>query len=240
MEVQANVYSTRQVNGEAPVINRSLVKLLNPAPSFQLIGIDAAERGNVKAFIADRFHQAHGATLHEFLPHLLTVECRGHYCAALGIRPAGQGPLFLEHYLDSTAEQAVAAHTRGPVSRQSIVEVGNLVSGRNGASALIFLMLLAVVHKAGFHWVMFTGTPEVLRGIGKLGFTIRVLCPARPEALPGDRDQWGSYYDESPQVAVGFIAESMAACHQSRLMSAALALFDGEIGELAATLRALA
>lgn len=236
MEVQANVYSTRQVNGEAPVINRSLVKLLNPAPSFQLIGIDAAERGNVKAFIADRFHQAHGATLREFLPHLLTVECRGHYCAALGIRPAGQGPLFLEHYLDSTAEQAVAAHTRGPVSRQSIVEVGNLVSGRNGASALIFLMLLSVVQKAGFHWVMFTGTPEVQRGICKLGFVIKSIGEARLDDIPGNHGDWGSYYEEGPQVVIGDVQASIASARQSRLMLTILTLFSAEIESMAASL----
>ncbi|HLS99240.1 MAG: thermostable hemolysin [Porticoccaceae bacterium] len=225
---------------EAAVINRSLGKLLTPTPELSLLRGQDPGRAAVEAFIAERFHHHHGARISEFLPALLALRCRGELCAALGLRPAALGNLFLEHYLDTPAEQAIAALTRSPVSRTGIVEVGNLVSGRGGASALLFLMLLAVVHRAGFHWVMFTGTPEVLRGIGKLGFTIRVLCPARPEALPGDRDQWGSYYDESPQVAVGFIAESMAACHQSRLMSAALALFDGEIGELAATLRALA
>ena len=224
---------------ESRVISRSLDKLLTPAPQLALITEDSPARADAERFIAERFYRHHGARINEFLPALLTLHCRGEQCAALGLRPAALDKLFLEHYLATPAEQAIAALTRGPVSRTAIIEVGNLVSGRSGASALLFLMLLAVVHRAGFHWVMFTGTPEVLRGISRLGFAIRVLCPARPEALPGDSAQWGTYYDEAPQVAVGFIEESMAACAENRLMTAALALFDGTIGELAASLKAL-
>src|SRR5690606_2503071 len=184
---------------EAAVINRSLGKLLTPTPELSLLRGQDPGRAAVEAFIAERFHRHHGARISEFLPALLALRCRGELCAALALRPAALGNLFLEHYLDTPAEQAIAALTRGPVSRSGVVEVGALGAGRGGASGLLCLRRRAGVHPAGLHGVRFTGTPGVVRGLGKLGFTIRGLCPARPQALPGERAQWGSYDDECRQ-----------------------------------------
>lgn len=227
---------------ESRVIRRSLQKLLTLAPVFELLDSRSNGRAIAEEFIAARFLRHHQALISEFLPTLVTLRCHDHHCAALGLRPAAGDNLFLEHYLQHAlgiqAEQTIASLTQAPVSRNSIIEIGNLVSGRSGASALLFLIVLAVVHRAGFQWVMFTGTPEVQRGIQKLGFAIQPVCPGSPYALPGDHSQWGNYYHHEPQVVVGFVAQSMATCRDSPLMGAILDLFDNDIAAMATGLKA--
>ena len=93
-------------------------------------------------------------------------------------------------------------------------------------------MLLAIVHRAGYHWVMFTATPEVQRSIEKLGFKIVPVCDADPSRLP-DPEQWGSYYDVKPQVMLGYIEESFQACHDNRLLESVLQLTEATVNELA-------
>ena len=241
--MQAVDMSTRKnavarIQREHRVISRSLQKLLVPGPDFQLTTPIDKERGELEEFIATKFREYHNAHVSSFLPALLNIRCGDKYTAALGINPAKQEPLFLEQYLDQPAEQAVASVVKAPVSRLSIVEIGNLVSTINGASALLYLVLLATVYRAGYYWVMFTATPEVQRGIEKLGFKIAPLCDADPARL-AHPEQWGSYYDAKPQVMVGYIEESFQTCLENRLLDSVLQLTEGTVAELAEKFSAL-
>jgi hypothetical protein len=220
------------------VISRSLRKLLVPGPGYNLSFSGDPERPQVEAFIADKFRNHHGARVTAFLPALLSISCQGRYTAALGINPAASGALFLERYLDHPAEQVVAAIARTPVSRAGIVEIGNLVSSLGGSSALLYLILLAVIHRAGYHWVMFTATPEVQRGIGKLSFKIAPVCAADPARLDNPQ-QWGSYYRDRPQVMLGYIGESFQGCHDNLLLESVLELSADAIDQLTNKLGAL-
>lgn len=224
---------------EHRVISRSLQKLLIPGPDFRLTLAQDAERKDVETFIASKFHEYHQANVSHFLPALLNMHCCGKYSAAVGINPAGESQLFLEQYLDQPAEQAIAGVSRVPVSRRSIVEIGNLVSSLNGATALLYLILLAVVHRAGFNWVMFTATPEVQRGIVRLGFRIEPVCRADPARLAGDISQWGNYYSAEPWVMLGYVDESFRACHENLLLESVLALTEPAINALAEKLGSL-
>lgn len=221
-------------------LRHSLQRHLIPAPLFELLDCQSNARAAAEGFIAERFRRHHQAVISEFLPTLVTLRRNSHLCAALGLRPAGGNGLFLEHYLQHSlgiqAEQAIATLIQSPLSRTGIIEIGNLVADRNGASSLLFLIVLAVVQRAGYQWVMFTGTPQLQRGILKMGFAIQPICPASPEALPGDQRQWGNYYNNKPQVVAGFVAQSMAICNDNPQMAAILALFDNDIAAMAAGL----
>lgn len=222
---------------EERVVNRSLRKLMTPSPIVELTGQAQEHRAEVEMFIADKFLKNHGATLTEFLPTLLSIRYQEGYRAALGLRPAGFEKMFLEQYLDIPAEQAIARLTHSPIDRNNIVEIGNLVSTLPGATALLFLILVAVVHKAGFHYVMFTATPEVKRAIEKLGFVIKTICPADPNKLQGDRGSWGRYYENQPQVMAGFVGESLEACSRNNLMGAILCIHEDRTSRLARSIQ---
>ena len=57
---------------------------------------DEPARAGIEAYIARRYARCHGAHVDAFPPYLMTAERAGGYAAALGLRPAGQSPLFLE------------------------------------------------------------------------------------------------------------------------------------------------
>jgi len=207
-------------------LRHSLQRHLIPGPLFELLDCQSNARAAAEGFIAERFRRHHQAVISEFLPTLVTLRRNSQLCAALGLRPAG----------GNHAEQAIATLIQSPLSRTGIIEIGNLVADRNGASSLLFLIVLAVVQRAGYQWVMFTGTPQLQRGILKMGFALQPICPASPEALPGDQRQWGNYYNNKPQVVAGFVAQSMAICNDNPQMAAILALFENDIAAMAAGL----
>ncbi|MGD9661958.1 MAG: thermostable hemolysin [Porticoccaceae bacterium] len=237
--MDATAVTIERSHREHRVISRSLQKLLIPDPDFRLTTAGEDERAEVEAFIAEKFRHHHNARISTFLPALLNIHCGGKYTAALGLNPAAHGAMFVEQYLDQPAEQAIATLAHQPISRNSIVEVGNLVSSLNGATALLYLMLLAVVQRAGFQWVIFTATPEVQRSIEKIGFKIAPICEADPSRLSTDSGQWGSYYDAKPWVTLGYVNESLQRCHQNLMLESVLSLTEAAIDKLAEKLGSL-
>jgi len=216
---------------------RRLSRLLNPLPSFaaQLPGDPG--RAHVERYIAERFRAAHGAEIHDFMPVLLTMSCQGRTTAATGVRSAAGRPLFLEQYLAEPVESAVMAAFQAPVRRGQLAEIGNLVASQGGASYLLFLVLTAMLSRAGFEWVVFTATPQVRKGLSWLGLEVRTLCDADPARLTRcSPEEWGRYYASGPQVVAGRVAEGLHVLEDRMLYASALSLFRGPIESLAETI----
>ena len=76
-----------------------LGRLLSPCPAFDLFLPETDQRHRVTEYIANQFKAAHGASIHDFMPLLLTMQCQGEFSAVSGVRPAARHPLFLEQYL---------------------------------------------------------------------------------------------------------------------------------------------
>lgn len=159
-----------------------------------------ADRAPVEALIRQRFASAYGAQVSQFLPYLLSVRQQDTVTAALGVRLADAGPLFLETYLDQPVEQCLAAATRGPVVRSGIVEIGNLAAEQATSSLLLFLALGNLLQAAGLRWLVFSATPLVSAMVAKLHLRTHLLAEADPARLGDQRAPWGHYYDCHPQV----------------------------------------
>ena len=83
----------------------------------------------VKAFIADRFAEQHGAQPCMNYDHWHVVHAQGEQpMAALAVRPASDQALFLETYLNAPIEQAVSGVLGYTVPRDAIVEIGCLAA----------------------------------------------------------------------------------------------------------------
>ncbi len=114
--------------------------------------------------------------------------------------------LFLETYLDTPIEQALALAFAPPVVRSG-VEVGNLAVVDRGGVRLLFSVLTAFLYAAKYEWVVFTVGPLVVNTFLRLGLPLTDLGPARPERLSAsERLAWGSYYDQKPHVMAGRVA----------------------------------
>jgi len=214
---------------------RRLARLLTPAPAFQAHMAGSPDRLKVEQYIAQQFRSVHGATIHDFMPVLLTMGCHGMTTAATGVRAAAHQALFLEQYLSQPIESSLTELAGKPVQRASIVEIGNLVATQGGSSYLLFMVLTAVLEQAGFDWVVFTATPQVQKVLASLGLEIHALCEADPSRLThSNLAEWGRYYNSRPQVVAGNVAEAMQVLEQRKLYASILALFRKPIRDLAA------
>jgi hypothetical protein len=162
-------------------------------------------RAEAESFIGQVFRRHYGARIQHFAPNLLVLEHHGRLAAAAGWRCAGEETLFLECYLDSPIEDAVARIAGCDVRRARIVEVGNLAAELPGSSVDIICALAAHLDRLGFEWVAFTVTRELVGIFRKLGLPLLALAPADPARLGEEAAAWGSYYDTQPVVVAGRI-----------------------------------
>lgn len=214
-----------------------IIRLLSPGPALTLHTRDSAQRSNLECYIANQFRAIHNAEIHEYLPYLLSLSCAGNFTAAAGLRPARGQKLFLERYLDGRVEVALERVGTGLVSRNHVVEIGNLAATQRGFSQLLFLLLTAVLQQTRFEWVVFTATPVVQKTLRHLGFELHTLGEADPSTLEAsERSDWGRYYECRPQVVAGHVASATSVLATRRRHRAALAMYDERIRAVAAEL----
>lgn len=166
-------------------------------------------RSRVESFIAQRFMHAHGAHISQFMPRLIALfNARGNIVAALGLRHAAQESLFLEHYLQRPIEQVISSSRLSygsTVSREGIVEIGNLASIDRFASRKLFKVLAELLIKEGYQWATFTGCSSLRKIFGLLGIETVGLTRAEQAFLPESQQNWGSYYEDNPCVLAGHV-----------------------------------
>jgi hypothetical protein len=211
-----------------------LAQLLTPHPRFDLITSKASKRTEVETFIALRFKKIYGANIHEFMPTLLSMRCLGNLSGVAGLRPASTSQLFLEQYLDKPVELEIKNILHQSVSRDSIVEVGNLVASKTGASQIVFLMLSALLFRAGYQWLVFSATSSLVHTFKKLDFKTQLIGMADPARLQmSNQDEWGSYYESEPKVMLGSLENAMELIQQRPLFRETLRCYQDRIDALA-------
>lgn len=192
-----------------------------PSPSRKQFNVvhtvaGAPRREEAEAFIRATFASHYNAEVPSFAPNLMLMEDAGRIVAATGWRCAGSEPLYLENYLDTPIEAAMARLAGQPVRREHIVEVGNLATARPGASLDLILTLARHLDQLGYKWVVFTATSTLVGIFSRLRLPLLALAHANPSRLGGDAAAWGSYYETEPIVVAGKIriALECAARHE--------------------------
>lgn len=176
-----------------------------------LIEPDDPRRAETEAFIAHVYRARYGAELHQFLPHLLAFRnAAGGLHAAVGLRCGSEGPLFVERYLDTSAERAIATIVGGDVPRTRLVEVGNFAALSAGDSRAVILALTHRLHAAGFRWVLFAATRQLRNAFDRLHLGTVELADATAARAADDGNDWGRYYQSQPKLMFGDIAAGHA------------------------------
>lgn len=201
--------------------------------SFALQGLSDSQRQETEAYIARQYLKVYDAHIRAFLPLLLSMSRNQQLSGVVGLRPAQASRLFLETYLDQPVEQAVAKAASAPVDRGSIVEVGNLVATQRGSSLVLFLVMAAIVERAGFSWLVFTATPEVEKLIKRLTKSPTVLAPAPACRLGSHQDDWGRYYQQCPKVMALDVVEAIKNVREVPLLQQVLLEHEDAIDDLA-------
>ncbi len=203
------------------------------ATQFTLNSPDSGQRTRLEQFIADKFNAVYGASIVEFFPLLLSRSDDSHLSSVVGLRPGTDRPLFLEQYLDCALEQAVARQSGLEVARDRLMEIGNLASSYRSGNQFMFMLLTAVLDRAGYEWVVFTATAQVRSLLARLDFHPLTLCDANEARLVNKQQVWGSYYQSQPMVQAGSVAEGMNILRSSRFARTLLAAHQAEIEKLA-------
>ena len=219
---------------------QSLYKLLSPGPTLDFHDTSAHGRAEIEDYIASQFNAIYGAKIRHFMPLFLSMRCNRSPITAVGMRPAETTDLFLEQYLPDTIESFVCQVAGKPVSRNQIIEIGNLVATQRGGSQLLFLMLTAVLLPTRYEWVVFTATPQVHKTMSRMGMPLHDLYAADPALLTNSHiSEWGTYYDSHPRVVSVNVEKVMRLLCQRKAYATVIACYQSQIDEIARQLNSL-
>lgn len=188
-----------------------LAPICGQIASVARIDADDPGRAEVEHFIADIYLRHHGARLRGFLPQLLAYrDGEGMLQAALGLRMAAEGRLFVEQYLDGPVERVLAGRGIATPHRQAIAEVGNFAARSPGAAREMILHATWMLDAARVAWVLFTATRQLRNAFDRLHLAPVDLVQAQRERLHDDGTDWGDYYATQPRVMCGNVAAGRA------------------------------
>ena len=194
------------------------------------------ERCTLEAQIAERFAARYDARLSHFLPLLMSLRQDNELSTVVGLRAAGTGELYLERYLDQPIEQKVSQVSMGPVDRNRIVEIGNLVSTQSGSSYLLFTLLAVTLERAGFNWVVFTATRQIRTMLDSMGFASHIVCEAKENSVNDNNTDWGRYYRTQPQVIAGNLSVASALMMSNPAINEMVDALEPQLDSIAAQL----
>jgi hypothetical protein len=163
-------------------------------------------QGAVNDLLIRRYRDVHAALPALNYPEQLVVGDRDRPMAALGYRLAGQGPLFLEQYLDVPVEALVADRLGSPTPRATIVEIGDHAAD-NGAATIRLWAHTAATLGATAEVAVAVLTLPLRAMFARIGIDIVELAPAHRDRLKQSGVRWGRYYDSDPVVCAGKIAD---------------------------------
>jgi hypothetical protein len=156
-----------------------------------------------------RFEQVHQALPSIRYTELRGQSCGGRVCAALGYRRAHIEPLFLEAYLNEPVETLLSNQFERCVTRNDIVEIGNLASCN--APAMIALWAQTANDLGGQAEIAVAVlTLPLRRMFARLGVPLVEIVRADPASLGDASAEWGAYYAQDPVVCAGVIADGQA------------------------------
>lgn len=220
-------------------MSQLLMQWLTPSPRFELVTRMSPQRAEVEQYIGRKFEASYGASLAEFLPLFLTLRCTDRLSASAGVSlGAVREKFFLEQYLDNPIEAELERRCGEVVRREQLAEIGNLVATTLGASRLMFIILASILNQAGYEWMVFTAAKPLLRSLQKMGFETQLIAEAIPARLDKNSTaDWGSYYDNQPQVVAGRLRNAQEAVEARNLFNLVQNFYRAEIESLASSVR---
>lgn len=176
-----------------------------------LIGPHHPVRRAVESFISSVYRERFDAEVRTFMPQLLAYrDAQGKLVAAVGLRQAAVGPLFVEHYLDAPVEEVLASRLSISPKRSQIVEVGHFAASSAGVARELIVQLAWVLGAVKVDWVLFVATRQLRNAFVRLHLAPIELAAARAERMGESAADWGRYYETQPRLMCGNVLEGIA------------------------------
>lgn len=192
--------------------------------SLQLlpVAVGDSRRAELEAYVQARFEAKHGAQVRSFMPTLVAFrKPQGELCGVAGLRGAGASRLYLEQYLPRPIEACLrealsesssawpADRGRVPtISRDEIVEVGNLAGASCRAAVRMVAQLPVFLMQRRYRWITFTATSALRQILEGFGAPLVELARADAAQVAQAGDAWGRYYETDPRVYAGYLPDA--------------------------------
>jgi len=177
--------------------------------SIQFIDASHVLRPQAEDFIKGIFKQHYNAQISSFLPQLFAVfDERGNTKSVLGLRNAQCEALYLERYLDQPIETLIQQVAQQAVSRAQVVEIGNLASLNSANCKVLFSFITQHLQDQNIKWITCTSTSVLRLVFRRLGIKALPVHQADQNRLGNEQYEWGSYYDNDPQVMLINVQET--------------------------------
>jgi len=177
--------------------------------TVQYLSASHVLRPQAEDFIKGIFQQHHNAQIRCFLPELFATfdEC-GNTKSVLGLRYAECELLYLERYLDQPIETLIEQMVHQSVRRTQVVEIGNLASLNSASCKALFSFITQHLQEQKIKWITCTGTSVLRLVFRRLGIKALSVHQADQNRLGDEQYEWGSYYDNDPQVMLINVQET--------------------------------
>jgi hypothetical protein len=179
-----------------------------------LIDRQSERRGEFEHFVHRVFAANYAAQVTQLMPQLIAVETN-QIQAVLGVR-SGTHNLFVEHYLEKSIEQYLTF--QDSVSRSQILEIGNLVSINCRHTPRLFMLTALSAIDSGFRYFVFSATNHVAALLKSFNLPLTYLQDADGSKLGDKVNNWGSYYQTSPQVFALDLNHVFVLCQNNDLL----------------------
>lgn len=172
--------------------------------------VDAAhpQSNAVRQYVYRRYKRAFNAQLDEFMPVFLTLFETEKIVSVCGIRAANSDELFLEQYLDESAEVLVRKALGAHVERSQLIEFGQLASFSMGFSKAHFHLMAQMLIEKGYHYCIFTATQPLMALMKRMGLSLNIVHAADDSRVINS-SRWGTYYQYQPQIVVGRLQDGI-------------------------------
>lgn len=171
-------------------------------------------RRHLERFINRVFQKHYNVDIKYFYPQLLAIESLHHDInddnrikAVAGVRCACEQKLFSEYYLADNLETELYSIYQKNISRQKIVEVGNLAPANIGQMRWLIAAITAYLYSAGYEYLVFTAVSTIYNSFHRMDMPVTIMTQAKQDSLPDDiKQHWGAeYYSYKPVVIAGDI-----------------------------------
>jgi hypothetical protein len=149
---------------------------------------------NIKNFITNIFFERHQAKVNYFQDNFLVISENFQIVAVIGYKMAEKNVLLIESYTDAPVDKLL-----NNITRDKIIEVGNLSSVGSGLGQIIISSLVVFLSEQDYHWLFLTAPEKILNTMKKIGLSFTVVSEANKSDV-SNPDDWGTYYDNKPYV----------------------------------------
>ena len=175
-------------------------------------------------FINKIFNKYYNVEIEKFYPQLIAIESPDNNIndessikAVAGVRCAAEESLFSEYYLTDNLETELNNIYHKSISRQAVVEVGNLAPENIGQMRWLIAAITAYLYSAGYEYLVFTAVPSIYNSFKRMDMPVTIMAEANLDCLPKDiKQHWGSeYYAHKPVVITGDIVKGFTIMKQN-------------------------